>query len=165
GNSVVPQDPTNGVYSRFRIARYGDEEVGIVVSQINGPVYAFRVPAGNGSKAVSINLKATPSTVTSGGQTTLTWSSTNATECTASGAWSGSKATSGTQVITAITAAKQFILDCKSASGTTGRATTQVAVTTSAPAPAANRAPTISGAPASTVLVSDTYVFTPKGSD
>lgn len=165
GNSVIPQDPINGVFSRFRIARYGDEEVAVVVNRVNGPVYAFRLPAGNGSKAVSVNLKADPSTVTSGGQTTLIWSAMNASSCTASGGWSGSKPTSGTQAITSITTATQFVLDCKSTSGATGRATAQVTIASANPAPVANRAPTISGAPASTVLVNDTYVFTPKGSD
>ncbi len=39
----------------------------------------------------------------SGGTSTLTWSSTNATSCTASGGWSGSRPTSGTFVTPALT--------------------------------------------------------------
>ena len=36
-----------------------------------------------------VTLAASPATITLGGSATLTWSSTNATACTASGAWSG----------------------------------------------------------------------------
>ena len=35
---------------------------------------------------------------------TLTWASTNATTCTASGAWSGSKAASGAEAVTVTSA-------------------------------------------------------------
>ncbi|HEV8694401.1 MAG TPA: hypothetical protein VGQ93_09515, partial [Lysobacter sp.] len=45
-NSLVPQAMAvdNGVYSRFRIARYQDAEVAVVVNDIGGSVYAFRIP-------------------------------------------------------------------------------------------------------------------------
>jgi len=36
----------NGVYSKFRIASFADAEIGLLVTQTNGPVYAFRMPAG-----------------------------------------------------------------------------------------------------------------------
>jgi hypothetical protein len=47
-NSLSPQamEVDNGVYSRFRIARFADAEVAVVVNRIDGPVYAFRVPTG-----------------------------------------------------------------------------------------------------------------------
>ena len=41
-----------------------------------------------------------PTTVSSGGSATLSWSSTEASSCTASGSWSGSKATSSSGVST-----------------------------------------------------------------
>jgi hypothetical protein len=44
-NSLTPQDPSPGIYNRFRLARYGQTEYGVVVNSINGPVYAFRLPA------------------------------------------------------------------------------------------------------------------------
>src|SRR5208282_6206817 len=47
--------------------------------------------------APAVSLGASPSTITSGKSAKLTWSATNATSCSASGAWSGSKAVSGTQ--------------------------------------------------------------------
>jgi len=43
----------------------------------------------------TVSLTAKPNTIDSGQSSTLTWSSTDATSCTASGAWSSSKSTSG----------------------------------------------------------------------
>lgn len=42
--SEPPSAPKNGIYSRFRIARYADAEVAIVAIQTQEPVWAFRVP-------------------------------------------------------------------------------------------------------------------------
>ncbi|HZF14536.1 MAG TPA: hypothetical protein VE046_01210 [Steroidobacteraceae bacterium] len=74
---------------------------------------------GGGSKpAPTVTLSANPTTVNSGATAQLTWSSTNATSCTASGAWSGAKAVSGTETSPAITAASTFTLSCTGAGGT-----------------------------------------------
>ena len=43
------------------------------------------------------DLDAGPSAITSGSSSTLTWSATNATSCTASGSWSGAMPVSGSQ--------------------------------------------------------------------
>lgn len=45
-NSVVPEPMTadNGVYGRFRLVRFADAEIAIVVNRVDGPVYAFRIP-------------------------------------------------------------------------------------------------------------------------
>jgi hypothetical protein len=51
------------------------------------------------------------------GSTTLTWSSTNAPSCTASGNWSGSKAISGSQTNNDLTADKHYVLTCTGAGG------------------------------------------------
>ncbi len=50
--------------------------------------------------APAATIFANPTTVQAGGQTTLTWSSTNATSCTASNGWSGTKATLGSEAVT-----------------------------------------------------------------
>ena len=50
--------------------------------------------------APSVNFSANPTSVVVGSDSTLTWSSTNATSCSASGAWSGARATSGTETVT-----------------------------------------------------------------
>src|SRR5580658_9668483 len=67
----------------------------------------------------TVNLTAGAANVTSGGTSTLTWSSTNATSCTASGGWSGTKTTSGSTTTPSLTATTSFTLTCAGAGGTT----------------------------------------------
>jgi hypothetical protein len=43
-STTVPEYASNGVFGRFRIARYGDVEVAITVGSTTGPVHAFRLP-------------------------------------------------------------------------------------------------------------------------
>jgi hypothetical protein len=69
------------------------------------------------SQAPTVTLTANPTTVVSGGSSTLTWSSTNATTCTASGNWSGTKQTSGSQVMSNLTADKHYVLTCTGPGG------------------------------------------------
>src|SRR5512139_1435906 len=45
----------------------------------------------------TVTLSSSATSVTTGQSATLTWSSTNATACTASGAWSGSMTLAGTE--------------------------------------------------------------------
>lgn len=67
----------------------------------------------------TVNLTADPLSVLAGNDTTLTWSTANATACNASGAWSGSKATSGSEAITINTTGdNQFTLSCSGPGGT-----------------------------------------------
>jgi len=66
----------------------------------------------------TVNLAASPSTVQTGANTTLTWSSTNATSCTASGGWVGSRATSGSSTTGALNTATTYALACTGAGGT-----------------------------------------------
>jgi hypothetical protein len=74
----------------------------------------------------TVTLAAASSSVNAGGTTGLTWSSTNATGCTASGGWSGTRATSGTATTAALTADTVFSLSC---TGAGGSASTSVTVT------------------------------------
>jgi hypothetical protein len=85
--------------------------------------------------APSVTLTAAPTTVTRGGSATLTWSSSNATSCTASGGWSGTKVVSGSEPRSGLTANSTFTLTC---TGAGGAATQSVSVTVTPPA-----APTI----------------------
>ena len=66
----------------------------------------------------TVSLSANPTNVAVNGSTTLSWNSTNATACTASGDWSGNKATSGSQTISALTATSSFNLSCSGPGGT-----------------------------------------------
>ena len=72
----------------------------------------------------TVNLAASPSTVQAGGKTTLTWSSSNATSCTASGGWLGSRATSGSSTTGALNATTIYALACTGAGGTANQTTT-----------------------------------------
>jgi hypothetical protein len=113
-----------------------------------------------GAAAPTLTLTANPTTVASGGTTTLTWSSTNATSCTASGGWTGSRATSGSQASNALTANTTFTLQCSGNGGSIQRqATVTVSGTQPPPAPtltfSANPASVASGE-ASTLTWSST---------
>lgn len=74
----------------------------------------------------TISLTATPEFISEGGSTTLSWSSTRVTNCTASGDWSGSKETSGTETLSSITKDSTFNLSC---TGTGGSVNDSVSVT------------------------------------
>jgi hypothetical protein len=82
--------------------------------------------AGNGNgtpppgsvPAPVVSLTASPATITAGGDSTLSWNSTNATACTAGGSWSGAKATSGSEQITNIQATTTYSLTCTGTGGT-----------------------------------------------
>jgi sugar lactone lactonase YvrE len=95
------------------------------------------VPDASPSTATA-TIKATPNSMFAGSnnQTTLTWTSTNATACMASGDWSGSQSTSGSSLVTlppvAVTTTFTYTLTC----GTSQPATATVVVTApSGPAP------------------------------
>ena len=80
--------------------------------------------------AATLSISANPASVTSGASSTLTWNSSGATSCAASGAWSGRQAISGARVISALTADTTFTLTC---SGVTGSATQSVTLLVSPP--------------------------------
>ena len=79
-------------------------------------------PAPNANESLapapSISVSAMPAIVFLGASSTLNWSSTNATSCIASGAWSGSKLGSGSEIISNITAPGTYTLACSGAGGT-----------------------------------------------
>ncbi|MFL6601735.1 MAG: S8 family peptidase [Steroidobacteraceae bacterium] len=66
------------------------------------------------------SLKLAATSIAPGATTTLTWSSINTTSCTASGAWTGSQATSGSMTITAPMTAgtASYTLACANPNGT-----------------------------------------------
>ena len=122
-------------------------------------------PGGSASQSVTVSvstpapavsLSASPTGVSSGGSAMLSWSSSNASSCTASGAWSGSKPTNGSASTGALSATTTYALSC---SGPGGSASQSVTVSVST-AP-----PTISGTPATSVTAGTAYSFTPTASD
>lgn len=82
--------------------------------------------------APTVTLSANPTSVLSGDSTTLTWSSSGATSCSAQDAWSGTKATSGSQATASLTGDSTFTLACTGTGGTTTRSVTVTVTTASA---------------------------------
>src|SRR3989344_1631790 len=76
--------------------------------------------------APTISISANSTSVSYNASATLTWSSTNATSCSASGNWSGVKTTSGNESTGSLTSSKIYTLTC---SGVGGSVSNSAAVT------------------------------------
>ena len=101
----------------------------LFLSACNGGVGGSDSTTNGGSAplttAPTVSLSANPTSVASGASSTLSWSSANATSCTASGAWSGTKPTSGSASTGNLTAAANtFVLSCSGPGGTTSQLAT-----------------------------------------
>jgi len=66
---------------------------------------------------LKVNNQDGPITVDQGSSVTLSWTSQNANTCQASGSWSGSKNTEGSETIGRINSSQTFILTCKGNGG------------------------------------------------
>lgn len=78
--------------------------------------------------APTIAFSASPTSISAGGSSTLTWTTTNAASCNASGAWSGSEPTSGSTSTGAINTTSTYGLAC-TGNGGTASASATVSVT------------------------------------
>lgn len=95
-----------------------------VITQATGLGNVYCTPAVTPPPpAPTVSLTATPAAIIAGASSALGWSSTNATACTASGGWTGAKATSGSQSVTpAVTAT--YTLACTGAGGSASASAT-----------------------------------------
>ena len=85
--------------------------------------------------APTVTFSATPATVASGANSVLSWSSSNATSCTASGGWTGARAASGTYTVPAMGGGSaSYTLVCAGVGGPTTR-TVMVSVAAVLPQP------------------------------
>lgn len=90
---------------------------------------------------VTVSLSANPASVQVGGLSTLTWSSTSATSCTAANVgaegstWTGPKPTSGSDVRGPLEATATYSLVCVGPGGSVGQASVTVTVAASPPPP------------------------------
>ncbi|MDC1415363.1 cadherin repeat domain-containing protein, partial [Gammaproteobacteria bacterium] len=76
---------------------------------------------------ISVTLSASADSAEVNSSITLTWSSTLATSCSASGSWSGSKGTSGSESITiGVVGSNTFSLSCLATGANSGSASTTV---------------------------------------
>ncbi len=90
----------------------------------------------------TLTLSAEPTNVVRGSASVLTWSSTDATSCQASEAWTGAKPPSGSESTGALMASSTFTLTCAGDGGSTTRSVTITVEGGSSPAP--GPAPTLS---------------------
>lgn len=135
-NSVTPTAPVGaGTFGRFRYVP--SRNVYILVNRSSDDVYFYKLSAGAGTGSSgggttppptpTVTISASPTTLTSGGSVTLTWSSQNATSCTASGGWSGSRPTAGQATIGPLSSSATFTLAC-AGDGGNGSGSTSVTV-------------------------------------
>lgn len=111
--------------------------------------------AGPGVSAPTVSLTAGAATTTVGSSVTLTWSSVSASSCTASGAWSGSRSTNGSQSVTINAAGvNSFSLSCGNAGGTTTKTTSVTGVSPGLPTISNFSSSADSGTVGSTVMLS-----------
>jgi hypothetical protein len=118
-----------------------------------GETSAFVAKFGASSaNAPTVTISVTPNIITVGQSAALTWSSTNATSCTASGAWSGAQATSGTHSESPTpSGSNTYTLSCSGAGGS-AQASAQLTVNTAPPPPPPAPTVTLSVDPTSIAL-------------
>ncbi len=71
----------------------------------------------------TVTLTAYPSTINVGNSSVLSWTSTNATSCVASGGWSGNKNTNGSQTVNP-TQTTTYLINCTGAGGSASASAT-----------------------------------------
>jgi len=76
---------------------------------------------GSSDDPPTLEFFATPRAIINGQTSVLTWTSTNASRCTASGAWNGSRPVSGSEVTAALATSATFVLNCTGKGGTVDR--------------------------------------------
>lgn len=109
--------------------------------------------------APTVNLTANPSSVSYGGSSVLSWNSSNATACNATGAWSGSKPTSGTYNTGSLTSTKTYTLTCTGAGGSASDSVTVQVGSQPIPSPTVNISAnpmTLTGSGSSTITWNST---------
>jgi hypothetical protein len=141
GNTVTPTRVAGvkqsgneiGTFGRFR---YVPSQQGvIVVNAGDESVYFFKLPGASAARLPSVTITADPKDVSVSGTSTLTWRTTNASSCTASGAWSGAKATAGTEARGPINTTSSFVLTCDNGTGGTSSGSVTVSTAQAIPAP------------------------------
>ena len=117
---------TGGIYESWTIKGHVQVQV-IYQSGYNSIVNGifFDTPSTNATPKVT--LTANPASITAGGGSTLTWSSTNATSCVASGGWTGTQTTNGSTSVSPATTTS-YTLSCTGPGGSS-QASATVSVT------------------------------------
>ena len=111
--------------------------------------------------APTVALSAAPTSIVLGQSTTLTWSSTNSSSCTASGAWSGNQSASGTSVQTPTAVGTlTFTLTC---SGTGAASAVKSATLTVTPSAGFTVTSLVADTAGTAALTTDAHLVNPWG--
>ncbi len=119
----------------FAVGIFNHDQTAVFSVQLYNPTgAAVGTPASatvsiTGTAPPTATVTASPGSVASGGSSTLTWNSTNATSCTASGSWTGALATSGSVRLGPLTATTSYSLVCTGPGGNSAVARASVTVT------------------------------------
>jgi hypothetical protein len=120
---------------------------GLFSSQCDGKLFVYKHSTSTVSPpstpAPTVALSANPISVTSGSASTLSWSSTNATSCSASGGWSGTKGTSGSQTTGNLSTSTTFTLTCTGTGGSASQSATVTVASSTSPPPTSGGSPTL----------------------
>jgi Calx-beta domain len=122
-----PKSFAVGIFNHNQTATFGVQIYNPSGAVVGTPAQATVTITG--TTPPTATLTASPSSVASGSSSTLTWSSTNATACSASSGWSGTLATSGSASTGPLTATTTYGLVCTGPAGSSNVATTSVTVT------------------------------------
>jgi hypothetical protein len=146
-----------------------DTELGGFGRMVAGLAVAVLVGCGGGGyggdggapPAASVTITVDPTTITLGESATITWS-TNGTTCTADGAWSGAKASSGSETVTpAMAGTFTYLLTCTG--GAYGQSQQYSATLTVNPVTGFISTPLVSGLVGSAALSTDANLTNPRG--
>ncbi|HEY9582701.1 MAG TPA: hypothetical protein VJK09_00060 [Candidatus Paceibacterota bacterium] len=111
--------------SNFTLTCYGNNG-----EQIVRTIFVNTNGVSGATGNIAINFYANPANVYVGGSTTLYWTATNASTCTASSnvssnnGWTGSRGISGNEMVSGLTSTRTYTLTCSNSSG---QSTTQSA--------------------------------------
>jgi len=101
--------------------------LGLILTGCGGGGGGGSEPSAPAPQNITVSLTASADSAEVNSSITLTWSSILATSCSASGAWSGSKGTSGSESITiGVGGSNTFSLSCSATGANSGSASTTV---------------------------------------
>jgi len=135
---------SQGTFGRF--AYSPTSNVFVSCNSVDSNCYTLRLTPGGTIAppgAPTVSIVANPTSVSSGSAATLTWNSTNASSCSASGGWSGAKATSGSQNTGNLTATTTFALTCTGSGGSANQSATVTVTSSTTPPPTSSGTPTL----------------------
>jgi uncharacterized protein (TIGR03118 family) len=124
--------------------------------------------SGTTSAPPTVRLSVQPTSITIGQSATLTWSTSNANGCTASGGWNGAEVANGNQSVTPTTTGSvQYTLTCVGASaasyGGGGRSASISATLTVNSGSAFSATKLVANSPGVGALSSDPHLVDPRG--